>query len=115
MLGSGKRWYTFKVSTLTCLSILFYFIFIDVFSWLPRSVFSVHDTDSAKRYGSGFGSTTLLVTFSFMSNYLNIISVCSVWKMVDDLPRDGTGHVNKFWIFKQFSNVPVLCFHDSKL
>lgn len=46
---------------------------------------------------------------------MNQNMIPSVWKIVEDVPRDNSGHINKFFIFKQFPDVPVLCFHDSKL
>ena len=33
----------------------------------------------------------------------------SVLKIVENIPRDRTGHVDKMPLFKQFSNIPVQC------
>ncbi|XP_023337055.1 acyl-CoA synthetase family member 3, mitochondrial [Eurytemora carolleeae] len=39
----------------------------------------------------------------------------SVLKIVENIPRNRTGHVDKMPLFNQFPNIPVLCFFDSKL
>jgi len=42
-------------------------------------------------------------------------SVPSVLKIVEGIPRDGSGHVNKMKIFSLFPNTLVLGFSDTKL
>lgn len=47
-------------------------------------------------------------------NLPNQNMIPSVFKMVESIPRCPAGHVDKLQIIQLFSEVPVLCFHDSK-
>jgi len=40
--------------------------------------------------------------------------VPSVLKIVDKIPRDNSGHIDKMAVFSMFPDVNVVCFHDTK-
>jgi acyl-CoA synthetase (AMP-forming)/AMP-acid ligase II len=49
------------------------------------------------------------------NNNMSANTIPSVLKIVENIPRDRTGHVDKILLFNQFPNIQVLCFYDNKL
>jgi len=60
-------------------------------------------------------SVSLESILEWCNSNMDESEVPTLFKIVDDIARDNSGHVDKLKIKNLFNDDPVLCFHDSKM
>jgi len=83
------------------------------------TVVGLGDTDAEQQIGAVVvvnqnKKVTLESILAWCSEKNGPNCVPSVLKIVDKIPRDSSGHIDKMAIFSMFPDVNVVCFHDTK-
>eukprot|EP00088_Acartia_fossae_P070566 TRINITY_DN9498_c0_g1_i11.p1 TRINITY_DN9498_c0_g1~~TRINITY_DN9498_c0_g1_i11.p1 ORF type:complete len:633 (-),score=106.41 TRINITY_DN9498_c0_g1_i11:763-2661(-) len=83
------------------------------------TVVGLGDTDAEQQIGAVVvvnpnKKITLDNILAWCSENLGSHAVPSVLKIVDKIPRDTTGHIDKMAVFSMFPDIGVVCFHDTK-
>jgi acyl-CoA synthetase (AMP-forming)/AMP-acid ligase II len=83
------------------------------------TVVGLGDTDAEQHIGAVVvinknKKVTLDNILAWCNDNIGTNSVPSVLKIVEKIPRDNTGHIEKMAVFNMFPDVNVVCFHDTK-
>jgi len=83
------------------------------------TVVGLGDTDAEQQIGAVVvvnknKKVTLENILAWCNDNIGPNCVPSVLKIVDKIPRDNSGHIDKMAVFSMFPDVNVFCFHDTK-
>lgn len=83
------------------------------------TVVGLGDTDAEQQIGAVVvvnknKKVTLENILAWCNDNIGSNCVPSVLKIVEKIPRDNTGHIDKLAVFSMFPDINVVCFHDTK-